>query len=185
MIDEVYKVLKEHGGKTLDVFINNLTKLRTGRASPSLVEGIMVDYYGTPTPLNQVASISVADSRVLVIQPWDASSIGDVEKAISSSDLGLNPQNQGKLLRIIIPEMTEERRKDMTRLIGKMTEECKIALRQNRRRAIDDIKAREKEKDISEDESHKAQKKVQTMLDEMTKKSDEIAKAKEKEIMEF
>lgn len=161
------------------------SKLRTGRASASLVEGIEVDYYGTITPLNQLASVSVPDSRTLTIQPWDKGAFGAVEKAIQKSDLGLNPVNDGKIIRISIPPLTEERRKELVKVAKKYTEEAKVALRNVRRDLNESIKKMEKDKDITEDDLRKGQDDVQKMTDDFVKKSETVCAAKEKEILEI
>ncbi len=184
-IDDVYKTLKEQSEKSNESLRKDLAKMRTGRASLAMLEGINVNYYGTMTPLNQVANLSVPDPRQIVIQPFDVSSAGDIEKAILASDLGLTPQNQGRVIRITIPELTEERRKDLAKVAGKRNEEGKVTLRQFRRDANDALKKMEKDKEISEDDMHRGQKKVQEILDEQIKKCEEIAAAKEKEILEF
>jgi len=184
-VDNVYGTLEKSSEKSVEAFRKDLAKLRTGRASVAMLEDIKVNYYGTVTPLNQVATLSIPEPRQILIQPWDLNAAGDIEKAILASDLGLTPQNQGKVIRIMIPELTEERRKYLAKVVGKRNEEGKIALRQLRKEAIDDLKKMEKGKEISEDELRRAQKKVQKILDEYTKKCDETAAAKEKEILEF
>ena len=161
------------------------SKLRTGRATTSLVDGIVVDYYGTPTPINQLASVSVPDSKTITIQPWDKGAFGSVEKAIMSSDLGLNPVNDGKIIRISIPPLTEERRKELVKVAKKYTEECKIAIRNVRRDLNDSLKSMEKDKDISEDERKKGETDVQKLTDDFVKKSDSVMTEKEKEILEI
>jgi len=161
------------------------SKLRTGRATTSLVDSIVVDYYGTPTPINQLASVSVPDSKTITIQPWDKGAFGSVEKAIMASDLGLNPVNDGKIIRISIPALTEERRKDLVKIAKKYTEDCKIAVRNVRRDLNDSLKAMEKDKDISEDEKKKGETEVQKLTDDHVKKSDSVLAEKEKEILEI
>ncbi|CCH47247.1 ribosome recycling factor [Pseudodesulfovibrio piezophilus] len=160
-------------------------KLRTGRATTSLVDNIVVDYYGTPTPISQLASVSIPDSKTVSIQPWDKGAFGAVEKAIMNSDLGLTPVNDGKIIRIGIPPLTEERRKDLVKIAKKYTEECKIAIRNVRRDLNDSLKAMEKEKDISEDEKKKGEADVQKLTDDYVKESDQAFVAKEKEILEI
>ncbi|MBI9079008.1 MAG: ribosome recycling factor [Pseudodesulfovibrio sp.] len=160
-------------------------KLRTGRATTALVDGIVVDYYGTPTPIGQLSSISVPDSKTVTIQPWDKGAFGAVEKAIQNSDLGLNPANDGKIIRITIPQLTEERRKELVKIAKKYTEDGKIALRNVRRDMNDALKKLEKDKDISEDERKKSENDVQKMTDDFVKKCDEVLAAKEKEILEI
>jgi len=160
-------------------------KLRTGRATTSLVDNIVVDYYGTPTPISQLASVSIPDSKTVSIQPWDKGAFGAVEKAIMNSDLGLTPVNDGKIIRIGIPPLTEERRKDLVKIAKKYTEECKIAIRNVRRDLNDSLKAMEKDKDISEDEKKKGEADVQKLTDDYVKESDQAFVAKEKEILEI
>jgi ribosome recycling factor len=159
------------------------SKLRTGRASTSLVDNLTVDYYGTPTPLNQIASISIPDSRTISIQPWDKGAFGAVEKAIQTSDLGLNPVNDGKVIRIAIPPLTEDRRKELVKVAKKYTEDAKIAIRNVRRDMNESFKKMQKDKEISEDEQHKAQDDVQKLTDDYIKLSDEAVAEKEKEIL--
>jgi len=172
-------------GKAIAAFERDLSHVRTGRASPALLDGISVDYYGTSMPLNQVASISVPESRLLVVQPWDSNIINEIEKAILTSDLGLNPSNDGKILRVSVPSLTEERRKELFRLVKKMAEDCRVAIRNCRRAAIDKLKAKKKNKEISEDEMYRFQDEVQKLTDNYIKRVDEILQKKEKEIMEF
>ncbi len=172
-------------GKVLDNLDKDFSKLRTGRASTSLVEDLLVDYYGTPTPLKQIASVSIPDSRTITIQPWDRNAFGDVEKSILKSDLGLTPVNDGKVIRISIPPLTEERRKELVKVAGKYTEECRVAIRNVRRDAIEALRKMQKDKDITEDDLHKGQKDIQDVTDEHIKLGDEALAAKEKEIMEI
>ncbi|HDD45351.1 MAG TPA: ribosome recycling factor [Candidatus Desulfofervidus auxilii] len=185
MLDEVYKDARTRMKKTLQVLEHDLGKIRTGRASVSLVEEIKVDYYGTPTPLNQLASISVPESRLITIQPWDPSSLGAIEKAILKSDLGLTPTNDGKIIRISIPPLTEERRKELVKVVHKIGEEAKVAIRQIRRDANETLKKMKKNKEISEDEFHRGQEEVQKITDEFIKKVEEALKKKEDEILKF
>ncbi|OIO04032.1 MAG: ribosome recycling factor [Desulfovibrionaceae bacterium CG1_02_65_16] len=161
------------------------SRLRTGRASVTLIEPIMADYYGTPTPVSQIASLSVPDSRTITIQPWDKAAFSAVEKAILKSDLGLNPVNDGKLIRISIPPLTEERRKDLVKLAKKFNEDAKVAVRNVRRDLNEDLKKLLKDKDITEDEQRKLEGEVQKLTDETIKKCDQTFSAKEKEILEL
>jgi ribosome recycling factor len=163
----------------------DFAKLRTGRATTALVDTIVVDYYGTPTPINQLSSVSVPDAKTITIQPWDKGAFGAVEKAIQTSDLGLNPVNDGKIIRISIPPLTEERRKELVKVAKKYTEECKIAIRNVRRDLNDSLKKLEKEKEISEDELKKGEADVQKLTDDFVKQSDSVLAAKEKEILEI
>ncbi len=182
---EVIKDANSRMDKAIKAFERELSHVRTGRASASLLDGITVDYYGTNMPLNQVASISVPESRLITIQPWDNNILGDIEKAILSSDLGLTPSNDGKIIRVSVPPLTEERRKELVKLVKKMAEDCRVAIRNIRRDAIEKLKTQKKEKAISEDEMYKLQDEVQKLTDDHIKKVDEILKKKEKEIMDF
>lgn len=185
MIDDIYQETKEKMSKSVKALENELKKIRTGRASLNILDGIRVDYYGTPTPLNQMASLSVPESRMITIQPWDASVINDIEKAILKANLGLTPSNDGKLIRIAIPPLTEERRKEIVKTVHKICEDHKIAVRNVRRDANDMLKELKKDGDISEDDSFKAQDQVQKITDEHIKLIDDTYKDKEKEILEF
>lgn len=185
MTDTILKELKDKMDKAIDVFHRELAKLRTGRASISILDGIKVDCYGTPTLLNQLATMSVPESRLITVQPWDTNILPDIEKAIMNSDLGLTPTNDGKLIRISIPQLTEERRKDIVKVAKKTAEECKIAVRNNRRDANEEIKKLEKNKTISQDSLKKAQGQIQEITDKYITKVDDILKHKEKEIMEI
>ena len=185
MIDDIYEETRERMEKSIAALINELKRIRTGRASLSLLDGIRADYYGTQTPLNQMATLAVPESRLITIQPWDTSAIKEIEKAILKSDLGLTPTNDGKIVRIAIPPLTEERRKELVKVIHKMCEESKIAVRNIRRDANDLVKGLKKDGDISEDDAFKSQDTVQEITDEFTKRIDDIYKEKEKEILEF
>ncbi|MGZ8428642.1 MAG: ribosome recycling factor [Candidatus Deferrimicrobiaceae bacterium] len=170
--------------RSIEAFKKDLGKIRTGRASFSLLDGIKVDYYGTPTPLPQVGTLSVPESRMITVTPWDAKMVGPIEKAIQASGLGLNPSNDGKMVRIPIPPLTEERRKDLVKMVKKMAEDARISVRNIRRESLEKVKEREKKKEISEDEMKRSQDRVQKETDSYVKKIDEILKAKEQEIME-
>lgn len=187
MADEVHAVLSETESKmqqAVQAARRDLAAIRTGRANPALLDRITVDYYGTPTPLNQLASITVPEARLLVVQPWDKNSLKDIEKAIMSSDLGLTPNNDGTVIRIQIPQLTEERRRDLARLARKEAEEKRVAVRNARRDANEELKRLEKEGVISEDDSRRAQTDVQQLTDKYIKEIDDLLAAKEKEIME-
>lgn len=171
--------------KAIDSLGREFAKLRTGRASTSLVEDLKCDYYGTPTPMNQLASVTVPDSRTITIQPWDRGAFSEIEKTLLKSDLGLNPVNDGKLIRISIPPLTEDRRKELVKLAKKYSEECKVAVRNVRREANDGLKKLEKDKEISEDDMRRGQDDVQKLTDEFVKKADAVLAEKEKEIMEI
>jgi ribosome recycling factor len=176
---------KARMNKALESLDREFAKLRTGRASTSLVEDLTVEYYGTPTPLQQIASVSVPDSRTIAIQPWDRNAFSAVEKAIQKSDLGLNPVNDGKIVRINIPPLTEERRKDLAKVAKRYTEEARVAIRNVRRDANEALKKKAKDKAITEDEQHRGQDEVQKLTDSMIGKADAALAAKEKEIMEI
>ena len=185
MKDEVLAEAKRKMDKVLEVMARDLSRVRTGRASVALLEGIKVDCYGTSMPLSQVASLAAPESRLLTVQPWDPSVLGDIEKAILKSDLGLNQVNDGKLIRLPIPALTTERRKDLVKMVKKMAEEAKVALRNIRREANDDLKEMKKEKLLPEDDAHRSQEEVQKVTDDFIKKVDAQAAEKEKEIMSF
>ena len=171
--------------KSIDSLEKDFSKLRTGRASTALVDSIRVEYYGTPTPLNQVASVSIPDSRTISISPWDRNAFNSIEKAIMKSDLGLTPINDGRAIRINIPVLTEERRKDLVKMAKKYTEDAKVAIRNVRRDVNDALKKMHTVKEISEDDLHKAQDEVQKTTDNFVKKADAVLAEKEKEIMEI
>jgi ribosome recycling factor len=183
MLDEVFLITEEKMEKTLAHYKEELKTVRTGRASTSMFEKITVDYYGAPTPLPQVATINVPEARLITISPFDPSMISDIEKAILSSGMGFNPSNDGKLIRIPVPQLTEERRKELVKLVKKMGEETKLAIRNERRSANDKIKKLEKNKEISEDDSKRAVVDIQELTDEYIKKVDELTELKEKDIM--
>jgi ribosome recycling factor len=169
----------------LESMARDLSRVRTGRASVALLEGIKVDCYGTSMPLPQVASLAAPEARLLTVQPWDPTVLGDIEKAILKSDLGLNPVNDGKIIRLPIPTLTTERRKELVKMVKKMEEEAKVALRNVRREANEDFKEMKKEKLLSEDDAHRGQEEVQKVTDEYIKKTEVQAAEKEKEIMSF
>ncbi|MGD9503563.1 MAG: ribosome recycling factor [Syntrophobacteraceae bacterium] len=170
--------------KGLEALEREYKRLRTGRASSSLLDGVRVNYYGTPTPLAQLATVTTPDPRTIMVQPWDQTVLGEVEKSILKSELGLTPNNDGKVIRIGIPPLTEERRKDLVKMINKKAEEYKVIMRNIRRDSNELIKDLKKDKEISEDEQFKAQDEVQKITDDFIKKIDEIYSAKEKEILE-
>jgi ribosome recycling factor len=176
--------LKAKMEKSLEALRRDLSRVRTGRASLALLDGVRVNYYGVPTPLAQVASLSVPESRTISIQPWDSKIIGEIEKAIQKSDLGLTPLSDGKLVRINIPSLTEERRRELVKVTKRMEEECKVALRNIRRDVNEQLKTAKKDKVVSEDEQFKLQDEVQKLMDKSIEKAEEIIKIKEKEILE-
>lgn len=175
---------KEKMNKSCAVYQRDMVALRAGRANPQLLDRITVDYYGTPTPLNQVGNISSPEARMLVINPWESKLIPAIEKAIQKSDLGLNPTNDGKIVRLVFPELNEERRKELTKVARKSAEEAKVAIRAIRRDAIEQIKKMKKDSTITEDEQRKGEEEMQKITDKAIKDVDTICAAKEKEIME-
>lgn len=180
-------ILQENEGRmnnTIEVLRKEYGSLRAGRANPSLLEKIQVEYYGVPTPINQVANISAPEARLLVIQPWDKTSIPDIEKAILKSDLGLTPSNDGTVIRISIPQLTEERRKELVKVVKKKAEDARVAARNIRRDANDMVKAMEKEHEISEDDAKRGLDEIQKLTDKFIKKIDDITTQKENEVME-
>jgi len=185
MKDEVLKEAHRKMDKVLEVMARDLSRVRTWRASVALLEGIKVDCYGTTMPLPQVASLAAPESRLLTVQPWDPAVLADIEKAILKSDLGLNPVNDGKLIRLPIPALTTERRKELVKMVKKMAEEAKVALRNIRREANEDLKEMKKEKLLPEDDAHRGTEEVQKVTDDFIKKVDVQAAEKEKEIMSF
>lgn len=185
MKDQIFQKLQDDMEKTISALDKSLSRVRTGRASVSLLDGIKVDYYGTPTPIAQVATLSVPESRLIVIAPWDATIIGAIEKAIQKSDLGLMPSNDGKIIRLAIPQLTEERRKELVKVVKKMAEEAKIKLRNARRDANEELKDVKKNSKMAEDELFAAQEEVQKVTNNRIDKIDKILGVKEKEIMEI
>jgi ribosome recycling factor len=181
----IFETSKSRMMKSLSVFESELTKIRTGRASTSLVDHIRVDYYGTLTPLNQLATIAVPEIRTILIQPWDVGALTAIEKAIMQSDLGINPANDGKVIRINIPVLTEERRKDLVKHVGKLAEEYRISIRQIRKDTNNEVKETEKEKKLPEDEVKRNLTKIQELTDEFIDKINKALEKKEKEIMQF
>ncbi len=185
MLEETCQETRDRMIKSIGALQIELKRVRTGRASASLLDGIKVDYYGTSTPLNQMATVAVPESRLITIQPWDVSAIKEIEKAILKSDLGLTPSNDGKMIRINIPPLSEQRRKELVKLVHKTCEEYKVAMRNIRRDGNELIKGFKKDGDVSEDEAFKAQDRIQKITDENIQRIDDIYKAKEKEILEF
>lgn len=185
MIEEVFKDVRSRMEKAVEILQEDLKALRTGRASPALLEKVKVEYYGTSLPLNQLASITAPEPRLLVVRPWDPSALPAIEKAILKSDLGLTPMNDGKVIRINIPRLTEERRKELVKVVSKRLEEAKVAVRNCRRDGLEQLKELQDEKLISEDEFFRARDRLDEMTEEIIKKIDEIGEAKKKEIMEI
>jgi ribosome recycling factor len=184
VLEKLQKEMKGHMEKAVTAFRHDLQRIRTGRASLALLEPVRVDYYGNPTPLNQLATLGVPDPKLITITPWDPKLIQDIEKAIFKSELGLNPANDGKVIRIAIPDLTEERRKELVRVVKKTAEEFRVEVRNHRRDAIHRVKEMEKKSGVTEDENRKAQEKIQKVTDEYITKIDQLVEAKEKEILQ-
>ncbi len=184
MLDLVYAEAEERMEKVIAAFQRELSTLRAGRATPSLLDRIEVEYYGTATPLNQLAGVTAPEPRLLVVQPWDKQALGEIEKAIMKSDLGLTPNSDGNVIRLAIPQLTEERRKELVRFIRKKAEESKVGIRNIRRDANDEIKKLEKDSDITEDERKKGLDQIQEITDKRIAEIDEILEVKEKEMLE-
>ena len=185
MINDITSDSEDGMKKAVESFKRDLQKIRTGRANTSMLDGIKVDYYGTPTPVNQVATVQVVDARLITVKPWEKTMIAVIDKAIRASDLGINPVSDSDLVRLPIPPLTQERRRDLAKTVGKQTEEARVAVRSARRDAMDMIKDAEKEGEISEDERKNGEKRVQDLTDKYIAMVDEIAKNKEKEIIEI
>lgn len=183
MVQDQQRAAKDHMEKAINALMNELKKVRTGRAQISMLDGVRVNYYGTPTPLNQVAALSCPDARSFLISPWDASVLKEIESAIVKSDVGMTPQNDGKVIRLKVPELTEERRKEMVKNIKKMVEDARVAVRMARRDANEVLKKGQKDKVISEDEAKRGETEIQKLTDDYVKKIDKIADDKEKELM--
>ncbi|MGI5883362.1 MAG: ribosome recycling factor [Candidatus Spyradocola sp.] len=184
MTKQVLDTMVEKMNKSVAVYRKELASMRAGRANPQLLDRILVDYYGSPTPINQVANISIPEPRIIQIAPWEQSMLKVIEKEIQKSDLGINPSNDGKIIRLLLPELTEERRKDLVKQTRKLAEECKIAVRSIRRDANDQIKKMKKDNTITEDEQKAAEDKIQKATDKIIKEIDTITAEKEKELME-
>ena len=183
-VNEIMNQAKEKMGKSRDVYQREMVALRAGRANPQMLDRIMVDYYGTPTPIPQVGGVSSPEARLLLINPWEAKMIPAIEKAIQKSDLGINPQNDGKVIRLVFPPTNEERRKDLTKVARKGAEDTKVAIRSIRRDAIEQFKKLKKNSEITEDDERKAEEDIQKLTDKAIKEVDDVCAAKEKEIME-
>lgn len=185
MIDDITTETDSGMKKALDSFKRDLQKIRTGRANAAMLDGIKVDYYGTPTPVNQVATVQVVDARLITVKPWEKTMIPIIDKAIRASDLGINPVADSELVRLPVPPLTQDRRRDLAKVVGKQAEEARIAIRSARRDAMDMLKDAEKDKDITEDERKKGEKSVQDLTDKYVAQIEQVAEAKEKEIMEL
>ena len=183
-VNEIMNQAKEKRGKSREVYQREMIALRAGRANPQMLDRIMVDYYGTPTPIPQVGGVSSPEARLLLINPWEAKMIPAIEKAIQKSDLGINPQNDGKVIRLVFPPTNEERRKELTKVARKGAEDTKVAIRSIRRDAIEQFKKLKKNSEITEDDERKAEEDIQKLTDKAIKEVDEVCAAKEKEIME-
>jgi len=183
-MDEIFENSEKKMKKAVELLKQDLSTVRAGRANPSLLDNVTVNYYNTTLPINQVATITAPESRLLVIQPWDKSIVGDIEKAILKSDLGLTPNNDGNVIRLNIPQLTEERRKELVKKVRKKAEDTKVAVRNVRREAKDQIKNEEKQGNLSEDDSKKGQEKIQELTDNAISEVDKLLEQKEKEIME-
>lgn len=182
-METVFAKTKEKMEKCLTALERDYAAVRAGRANPAVLDKVMVDYYGVPTPINQMAAVSVPEARLLVIQPWDASTLRDIEKAINTADIGINPQNDGKVIRLNFPQLTEEHRKSLQKDISKRGEESKVAIRNVRRDSMDDIKKLKKDNEITEDEQKDAEKKLQDITDDYVKQVESITKKKEEEVL--
>ncbi len=178
-----YSSIEEKMDKTISVFSENLSEVRAGRANPAILNKVKIDYYGTPTPINQVAGVSVPEARLIVIQPWDMSILKEIERAILASDIGINPNNDGKVIRLAFPELNEERRKELVKDIRKTAEDAKVAVRSIRRDGIDEFKKKQKDSEITEDDLHSAEEQIQKITDKKIEEIDNILSNKEKEIM--
>jgi len=185
MMDNYIASYDEKMGKTIQALKGDLAAVRAGRANPAVLNKIIVDYYGTPTPINQMAALSVAEARVLVIQPWDAKSITTIEKAIQASDIGINPTNDGRVIRLVFPQLTEERRKELVREIKNTGENSKVAVRSIRREAIEQFKKLKKANELTEDDQTDLEKEIQQLTDKKIKEIDELISDKEKEVLEI
>jgi len=184
-MEKVMETAREKMGKTISVLKSEYASVRAGRATPAVLDKIRVDYYGTPTPINQMAAISVAEARILIIQPWDISTLHPIEKAIQQSELGINPQNDGRVIRLVFPQLTEEKRRELAKDVRKKAEDAKVAVRSIRRDCIDRIKKMEKSSEITEDDLKEGEKELQDITDKYIKEVDTVAADKEKEIMEI
>lgn len=184
-MNELLKATEERMNKSISALEREYKSIRAGRANISVLDKISVDYYGVPTPIQQMAAVSVPEARTIIIQPWDASTLKDIERAILTSDIGINPQNDGKVIRLNFPPLTEERRKEIVKEVRKKAEEAKVAVRNQRREALDKLKALKKGGSITEDDETNGEKKIQNLTDKFCKETDSLGEAKEKEIMEI
>jgi ribosome recycling factor len=184
MLDDILKSAEHKMTRTVEFLGNDLQSVRTGRAHPALLDKVQVDYYGSPTPLNGVANITAPDPRMVLVQPWDRSMLGPIEKAIQKSDLGINPSNDGQVIRLVLPQLTEERRKDLVKQVHHRTEEARVAVRNVRREALDQLRKAEKEGGISQEDERRAQDRLQKLTDQYIKRLEDVSKRKETEVLE-
>lgn len=184
MIDDIKRDTEQRMKASIDALVRDLASIRTGRASPALVERLMIDYYGTSTPLNQIAGVTAPEARLLVIQPWDKGALSAIERAIQMSELGLTPNNDGQVIRLTIPQLTEERRKDLVKLLRSKVEDGKVSVRNVRRDAIDSLKELLKEKEIGEDEERRGESEIQDLTNKFIEEADALGQAKEEEVLE-
>ncbi|MBV9357300.1 MAG: ribosome recycling factor [Chloroflexi bacterium] len=184
MLDDIVKTAEHKMGRAVEVLQDDLGSVRTGRATPALLDRVQVDYYGSPTPVNALATVSAPEPRLIVIQPWDKSMLAGIEKAIQKSDLGINPTNDGQVLRLALPQLTEERRKGLVKQVSQRAEEARVAVRNCRRDAIDHVRKAEKDGGISSEDQHRTQDRLQKLTDQFIKQIDDVARKKETEVME-
>ncbi|MGB6838155.1 MAG: ribosome recycling factor [Dehalococcoidia bacterium] len=184
MIEETLADAEQRMGKAIEALRRELATIRTGRAQPALVEHLRVDYHGTPTPLNQLASIAAPEARLLTIQPWDKGSMGAIERAIQTSDLGLNPTNDGNVIRLVIPQLTEERRKELVKVVHRKVEEGRVAVRNVRRDRLEELRRLQRDKEVSEDEERRAQDQLQKLTNRFVAEADQVGREKEQELLE-
>lgn len=182
-MEDLFKKTEEKMEKCLDALERDYKTIRAGRANPGVLDKISVDYYGCPTPINQMAAVSVSEARVLLIQPWDASTLKDIERAINTSDIGINPTNDGKVIRLVFPALNEERRRELVKDVSRRCEEAKVSVRNIRRDAMDDIKKMKKNSEITEDDQKDGEERLQKITDKYTKQAEEMGKNKEQEIL--
>lgn len=184
MIDDILQTAEHKMRRAVEVLGTDLQSVRTGRASPNLLDRVQVDYYGTPTPVNAVANISAPEPRMVVVQPWDRGMLGAIEKAIQKSDLGINPTNDGQVIRLVLPQLTEERRKDLVKQVHHRAEEARVAVRNCRRDAMDHLRKTEQGGEVSKEAVHRAQERLQKLTDQYVQRVDEVSRRKETEVME-
>jgi len=184
MLDDILKTAEHKMTRSVDVLNTDLQSVRTGRATPALLDRIQVDYYGSPTPINGVANISAPEPRMVIVQPWDRTMLGPIEKAIQKSDLGINPTNDGSVIRLVLPQLTEDRRKDLVKQVHHRAEEARVAVRNCRRDALDQLRKAEKDGGVSTEDERRAQERLQKLTDQFVKRVDEVSRRKETEVME-